>query len=112
MAVALSRSERASFEFIDEPLHLSARVERDQFESWIAEDLRILATLIDDLLVKAGVDARAVDRVFATGGSSLVPAVQRLLGTRFGSNRCVFADELTSVAAGLAIAAKQRARQM
>jgi hypothetical chaperone protein len=43
--------------------------------------------------------------VFTTGGSSLVPAVQRILARRFGAERLVGGEELTSVAWGLAISA-------
>src|SRR5262245_17248822 len=59
------------------------------------------------VLVRAGVVARDVDRVFATGGSSLVPAVRAQLAGRFGAERLVGGEELTSVAWGLAARARQ-----
>lgn len=48
-----------------------------------------------------------IDRVFATGGSSLVPAVRGRLGSRFGVDKLVGGEELTSVAWGLAARARQ-----
>jgi hypothetical chaperone protein len=45
--------------------------------------------------------------VFATGGSSLVPAVRDRLCARFGAAKLVGGEELTSVAWGLAARARQ-----
>ena len=47
----------------------------------------------------------AVDRVFLTGGSSLVPAVRRIFEHRFGHDRVRAGNEFTSVASGLALRA-------
>lgn len=41
------------------------------------------------------------------GGSSLVLAVRRVLAARFGGDKLVGGDELTSVARGLALRARQ-----
>jgi hypothetical chaperone protein len=46
-----------------------------------------------------------VDRVFMTGGSSLVPAVRALFEDRFGAARVVAGGEFVSVAEGLALMA-------
>jgi hypothetical chaperone protein len=51
------------------------------------------------------VPASGVDRVFLTGGSSLVPSVRRIFETRFGAERLRSGGELTSVASGLALRA-------
>jgi hypothetical chaperone protein len=50
-----------------------------------------------------------VDRVFLTGGSSLVPAVRALFASRFGAERVRSGDELVSVASGLALRARELA---
>jgi hypothetical chaperone protein len=81
-------------------------VTRGEFESWIEEDLAAIDRVLDQMLAKAGVAASDVDRVFATGGSSLVPAVRGALAARFGADRVVGGDELTSVAWGLAARAR------
>jgi hypothetical chaperone protein len=82
-------------------------ISRAGFEAWIAEDLAAIDHVLGDVLVRAGVDAGEVDRVFATGGSSLVPAVRGALAARFGADRVVGGDELTSVAWGLAARARE-----
>ena len=49
-----------------------------------------------------GVERGAVDRVFLTGGSSLVPSVRRIFEERFGVEKLAGGGELTSVVSGLA----------
>ena len=64
-------------------------------------------TVLDRVLADASVAATDVDAVFATGGSSLVPAVRQRLAARFGAAKLAGGDELTSVAWGLAARARQ-----
>jgi len=88
-------------------IELDLPLARADFETWIAEDLDAIDGVLDDVLARAGIDARAVDRVFATGGSSLVPAVRGRLAARFGAEKIVGGEELTSVAWGLAARARE-----
>jgi len=73
--------------------------------------LQAIENSIDGLLKDSGVDPRAVDRVFLTGGSSFVPAVRRIFETRFGKERIRSGNEFTSVAHGLALRAAEKLRQ-
>ncbi len=90
-----------------EALDLLLPVTRAGFDEWIAEDLAAIDRVLDDVLARAGIPASAVDRVFATGGSSLVPAVRARLAARFGGEHVIGGEELTSVAWGLAARARQ-----
>lgn len=104
----LSAHERAELRFVHDELALSAQLERDPFESWIAPDLADINRVVSDVLDRAEARADRIDRVFTTGGSSFVPAIKNLLGARFGADKVSGGDELTSVAWGLA----ERARQL
>jgi hypothetical chaperone protein len=86
---------------------LDLAIARAGFDDWIADDLAAIDRVLDDVLARAGVHAAAVDRVFATGGSSLVPAVRGRLAARFVDARVVGGEELTSVAWGLAARARE-----
>lgn len=101
--VALSQAEHSQFEFIDGDLELRAGVSRSAFENWISEELLAIEQHVDSLLSESGVQAADVDRVFLTGGSSLVPAVRHIFETRFGAHKIRTGDEFTSVARGLAL---------
>jgi hypothetical chaperone protein len=87
-------------------LDLHATVARADFERWIAPDLDAIDEVLGQALGKAAVGPGDVDRVFATGGSSLVPAVRERLSARFGGDKLVGGEELTSVAWGLAACAR------
>ena len=60
---------------------------------------------LHQLLETTGVAREAVDRVFLTGGTSLVPAVRRVFTQRFGEERVRGGEAFTSVAYGLALLA-------
>jgi hypothetical chaperone protein len=104
--IALSNQEHAEFRFCDHGFNLHAPVTRAQFESWIAPDLAAIAQAVEDVMANSGIHESSVDRVFLTGGSSLVPAVRRLFDRRFGADRVRTGDEFTSVASGLALRAR------
>ncbi|MDF7776010.1 Hsp70 family protein [Sphingomonas sp. AOB5] len=104
---ALSGEEAAAFAFSGGGIDISAEVTRAQFEEWIAPDLARIEATIDNALAAAGVAETAIDRVFLTGGSSLIPAVRRLFETRFGEARIGSGGELTSIAHGLALVAQE-----
>jgi len=106
----LSHRDAAEFRFRDGTAHASfidlrIPVTRAEFESWIADEIAAIERSIDQLLSASGVDARDVDRVFLTGGSSFVPAVRRIFSARFGGDRIRGGNEFTSVAHGLALRA-------
>jgi hypothetical chaperone protein len=104
---ALSRARTARFRIAHDVLEIDAEVSRADFEAWIAPELAAIAGCVDGLLARAGVATREVDRVFLTGGSSLVPAVRAIFEARFAPARIRSGDEFTSVASGLALCAAE-----
>lgn len=100
---ALSSQEEAEFCFSGGGVEISAPVTRQEFETWIAEDLLRIEAAMQAALAKAGLEADAIDRVFLTGGSSLIPAIRDLFVRNFGESRIATGDELTSIAYGLAL---------
>lgn len=99
----LSSEEHAHFHFDRAGVHVEADVSRADFEQWIAPDLDRIGATVDAALAEAGIAAEAIDQVFLTGGSSLIPAVRRLFEERFAADRIAGGDELTSIAHGLAL---------
>lgn len=84
-------------------LDVDIRMTRAEFEMLIGDQLGQVEAALDDTLERAGLDRGAIDIVLCTGGSSLIPAVRRILEDHF-PGRVVEHDPFTSVAAGLAIA--------
>jgi hypothetical chaperone protein len=100
---SLSSEEAAHFQFESDGLVIEADVTRAQFERWIAPDLARIEATVDSALAQAGLPAAGIDRVFLTGGSSLIPAIRAIFERRFGAERIAAGGELTSIAHGLAL---------
>jgi len=106
---ALSVSEETILDFAHAGFALSAPIRRAEFEAWIAPDLARIAGAVDAALADAALGAAEVDRVFLTGGTSLVPAVRRIFEDRFGAERVTAGGAFVSVAEGLALLAGEAA---
>ncbi|MBA3054242.1 MAG: Hsp70 family protein [Sphingomonadales bacterium] len=100
---ALSSEDHAHFSFSGGGMEIEAEVSRAEFESWIADDIRRIEASVDDALGRAGLTAGQIDRVFLTGGSSLIPVIREIFRRRFGDERIAGGGELTSIAHGLAL---------
>lgn len=100
---ALSTDDRAAFHFDGGGVVIDAEVRRADFEAWIADDLTRIEATLDAALARAGVAPDAIDRVFLTGGSSLIPAIRAIFDRRFSPARIATGGELTSIAHGLAL---------
>jgi hypothetical chaperone protein len=109
MKAELSLDLIGTFVFEDHVLQMRGRVKRSTFEGWIDEDLQKIRGAVERLLVRANIANSDVDRVFLTGGSSLVPRVRRVFQERFGAERISSGSEFTSVAKGLALRAYRSA---
>ncbi|MET1754837.1 Hsp70 family protein [Novosphingobium sp. RD2P27] len=103
----LSEKEHAQFHFSGAEVEITAEVTRAEFETWIADDVARMARAVDEALAAASLNEREIDRVFLTGGTSLVPAVRAIFSARFGAAKIMSGGELTSIAHGLALVAQQ-----
>ena len=99
---ALSAAESTVLRFGHRDFVVERCLARDEFEGWIAEDLKRLGATVDQALATAGVRHADVDQVFLTGGTAFVPAVRRLFADRFGEVSVSGGGEFVSVAEGLA----------
>jgi len=105
---ALSKAETAVLNFRHADFAIEETIARADFEHWIAPDIARIAATVDLALAEAGLKEDAVDRVFLTGGTSLVPAVRGLFTSRFGDHRVTGGGEFVSVAEGLALIGRDR----
>jgi hypothetical chaperone protein len=108
----LSRAETAVLRFRHADFAIEETISRRDFEHWIAPDIARIAATVDTALAEAGLPEGAIDRVFLTGGTSLVPAVRGIFSDRFGAERVTGGGgEFVSVAEGLALIGRDRLRQ-
>lgn len=108
MKEALSARDVAEFRFEAGSVGIVRDVPRATFESWIAPELAQIEAAVDRALADANLPAEGIDRVFLTGGSSLVPAVRAIFHRRFASDRIETGAELESIASGLSLMARER----
>ena len=101
--VALSTCDAVEFQFVDGNVDIRSTIARSDFESWIGEDLARIAATVDQVLSTSKITPRELDKVFLTGGTSFVPAVQHLFAERFGREKLTSADQFESIAYGLAL---------
>jgi hypothetical chaperone protein len=104
----LSVGLSSEFVFACGPVTIRRGVTRADFERWIAGELGMMAACVDRLMAASGLADDDIDRVFLTGGSSFVPAVRRIFVQRFGGGKVTGGEELTSVATGLALRAREQ----
>ena len=107
---ALSKADSAVLSFRHADFAIEETIARSDFEHWIAPDIARIAATVDLALAEAGLKQDAIDRVFLTGGTSLVPAVRGLFTTRFGDHLVTGGGEFVSVAEGLALIGRDRNR--
>lgn len=98
----LSSTTEATFHGVYEQSTIKVQVLASDFEAWIANPLKTISAEVDTALVRANLTADAIDRVFMTGGTALVPAVRASLSSIFGAEKLAGGEEFTSIASGLA----------
>jgi hypothetical chaperone protein len=103
--IELSTKQQSEFVYEDPCVSIRQIVRRSDFEDWIEPQLSAISDCVDVLLKDGRTKAAQIDRVFLTGGTSLVPAVRRIFEHRFGAEKVRAGDEFTSVARGLALRA-------
>jgi hypothetical chaperone protein len=105
---ALSTEDAAEFRFEAGSISLRGGVRRATFEGWIAPELARIEAAVEAALAAANLAHDGVDRIFLTGGSSLVPAVRDIFHRRFDRSRIETGAELESIASGLALMGRER----
>lgn len=98
--VELSSVQRSRIDFEEDRVRLHVEVTREEFERFSEPLIGELERCTDALLDRVP-SALKIDSVFLTGGSSHLPAVQKLFARKFGQARLRGGDAFTSVAEGL-----------
>ncbi|MDE0023025.1 MAG: molecular chaperone DnaK [Spirochaetaceae bacterium] len=85
------------------PKHLQYSLARSTFEQMIGDLIEATAQPCRQAMQDAGVDPGAIDQVVLVGGSTRIPAVQKLVEDVFGKepNRGVNPDEVVAIGAAI-----------
>ncbi|MFO0728721.1 MAG: Hsp70 family protein [Myxococcota bacterium] len=98
----LSTDDRAMIEDAEHGLAVEAEVKRETFDRVTLPLVEQIWSTALECLAAAGLEPRAVDAVFMTGGTSLLPAVRERFFSTFGEKKIRSGDNFTSVVEGLA----------
>lgn len=100
----LSRYESTTIAFEKGNLEMNLKITREEYELAINSYLVEIRKVVYDCLSEAGLGPNDIEIVVLSGGSSLTPAVQKLLREIFGNNKIqVNGDAMTCIARGLAL---------
>jgi len=108
--IALSSDTFTDITFQKEDIDIDESLTRKQFEIIIADHLDSIDTGIEDTVRSAGLAPGDIDVVIRTGGSSLIPVIQKMLEAKFGAGKVNRQDVFTSVVKGLALAGTSKFR--
>jgi hypothetical chaperone protein len=103
--VLLSNEWETRINFFHETIAIDEFVSRINFETAITGHLRQIERCIDETLKTASIEPSQIGVVLRTGGSSYIPAVQKMLERKFGRKTLRFQDAFSNVASGLGVAA-------
>jgi hypothetical chaperone protein len=107
----LSQKNISKFNLEVSDLKLNEEILREEFEQILQYDLINIQKLVEKTLASASIKASDIDVVLLTGGSSLIPAVRKLLNKQFGEEKLKDRETFTSVASGLAVYGKEVLRK-
>jgi hypothetical chaperone protein len=107
--IALSEQGVTALRLDEKDLHLWELYTRTQFERDIHEYVVQIEAVLLEAVAESGLQPDEIDVVVKTGGSSNVPVFAAMLEKHFGPERVKSSNLFSSVTAGLAIRAHQRA---
>lgn len=104
----LSTEREADIQMKREVIDLNVKVERQQFNASIGDEVADIRSAVREVLKEAGQSNSDIDVVVTTGGSSAIPIFQSMLKREFPEADIVQSDTFGSVTGGLAIRAAER----
>lgn len=101
----LSTREETEIHFSASSLEVCERIKQGEFSDMITSSLAKIDRAISKTLSSANLAEEDIDVVFATGGTSYIPTIMKLLEKRFPHSKIHQEDAFMNVAKGLALSA-------
>jgi len=99
--LSFNESTKINMNMFDKPFE--EPISQEAFNMVIAHHTQKIKSTLDETMAMANIDYEQIDRVFLTGGSTLVPAVSNIYKELFSEEKLVHTDVFSSVGYGLAI---------
>ena len=99
--LSFNDSTKINMNMFDKPFE--EELTQEAFNSVIEHHITKIKSTLDETMSMANISYNQIDKVFLTGGSTLVPAVSNIYKELFSEEKLVHTDVLSSVGYGLAI---------
>ncbi len=106
----LSNSDSANIRISNYDIAIDEPITRAEFEEYIAGEVVKIDECVKSVIRKAALSQHDIDAVFLTGGSSYIPAIQKVFADKFDPAIIKQSDAFTSVAYGLGLYAEALTR--
>ena len=101
--ITLTNEVKTDLIFENEGIDIFETIHISDFENEIITDnILSIKNYLLNFLAHQEIDAKKIDSIFITGGSSNVKAIQNLFSALFGKEKIISGDNFNSVAIGLA----------
>jgi len=101
--ITLTGEPEATFSYHQMEIEIEEKISRFEYEKIIAKDIGRISNYLDEFLQKSKIEARDIDSLFLTGGTSMVGSIQSLFKNKFPHVKLNSGDNFKSVANGLAL---------
>ena len=100
--ITLSSKEKAeiNMSFFDNPFKVN--ILQNEFNIATKDEIKRIKQTLRETLKQANLKPTDIDKVFLTGGTTLIPAVANIYKESFGENKLIQTDVFSSVGYGLA----------
>lgn len=99
----LSAAETSAFSYHQMDIDIDEEIPLTLYEEIISKNVDQIAAYLDRFIAENNIDPARIDSLFLTGGTSMVPAIQKLFKQRFPHVNLNSGDNFKSVATGLAL---------
>lgn len=100
--ITLSKADSAKFSYRKMDIHIEEEVSLPEYEQIIKKDIDRIANYLNEFMMQNHIEAKDIDSLFLTGGTSMVSSIQKLFKTKFPHLKLNSGDNFKSVAKGLA----------
>ena len=100
--INLSKATHSKFTYRKMDIQIEEDIALADYEQIIKKDVDRIATYLNQFMLENNIEAKDINSLFLTGGTSMVASIQKLFKTKFPHIKLNSGDNFKSVAKGLA----------
>lgn len=100
--ITLSNAPSSPFSYHQMDIEIEEEIPLADYEQLIKKDVERISAYLDEFMLQNKIEAKDIDSLFLTGGTSMVASIQSLFKNRFPHIALNSGDNFKSVAKGLA----------